>query len=192
VSLVGRALRVLPGEGRIVGVLFALMFTSVAGLTIGESGISALFFDRIGPDALPEMYLAQGGVGLLATIVLTSALGRGDRRRAYVALPAATAVVLMIERLVVASGSEWIYPVLWVTVAVATLLQAIFAWGTAGLVTDTRRAKRLFPLFSAGGILGAVGGGLVTRPIARSIGAANLLLVWAATLGAHPRSALSR
>lgn len=198
-SLLGSLFRVRPGEGRRVGLLVALMFTSVAGLTIGESGISALFFDRIGADALPQMYLAQGAVGLLAMLVLTGSLGRAEPARMYVMLPLSIAAFLLVERAVVASGSEWIYPALWLTVAVAMLVQAVFTWGTAGLVTDTRRAKRLFPLFSAGGILGAVVGGLLTRPLATTIGAENLLLVWAATLagaaalcgaavGARPRS----
>src|SRR5439155_660351 len=47
---------------------------------------------------------------------------------------------------------------------------------------DTRRAKRLFPLFGSGAILGSVVGGLVTGPLARAIGVGNLLLVWAACL----------
>ncbi|MEX2421809.1 MAG: HEAT repeat domain-containing protein, partial [Actinomycetota bacterium] len=181
-SLLGSLFRVRPGEGRSVGLLVALMFTSVAGLTIGESGISALFFDRVGADALPQMYLAQGAVGLVAMLVLTGSLGRAERGRAYVVLPLAVGVVALIERAVVATGARWIYPALWLTVAVAMLVQAVFTWGIAGLMTDTRRAKRLFPLFSAGGILGAVVGGLVTRPLATTIGAENLLIVWAATL----------
>ncbi len=44
----------------------------------------------------------------------------------------------------------WIYWVLWLTVAFALLLQNVFVWGVAGVVTDTRTAKRLFPLFAAG------------------------------------------
>lgn len=182
-SFFGLAFRIQPGEGRNVGLLFALMFASTAGMTIGESGISALFFDRVGAGALPRMYLAQGAIGLLATLVLTGSLGRADQRRTYIVLPLAIAALVLVERVVVVAGSEWIYPVLWLTVTVATLCQAVVVWGTAGLVTDTRRAKRLFPLFSAGGILGAVVGGLVTRPLAQSLGAENLLAVWAATLG---------
>src|SRR4029453_1459297 len=58
----------------------------------------------------------------------------------------------------------------------------VFVWGTAGVVTDTRRAKRLFPLFAAGEILGSVGGARLTGPLVRVIGTENLLLVWAASL----------
>lgn len=183
-SALGRVLRVQAGEGRTVGLIVALTFTTFAGQTIGESGVNALFFDRIGADSLPLMYLAQGATGLAAMLALTGWLARFDRRRAYVVLPLSIAVVVLAERAVLVADPRWIYPVLWLTVTVAMLVQAVYLWGTAGLVTDTRRAKRLFPLFAAGGILGAVAGGMVTRPLAGTLGVENLLLVWAAALGA--------
>jgi HEAT repeat protein len=179
---IGRMLRVQPGEGRTAGLIVALMAVAFAGSTIGESGTSALFFDRIGTDALPTMFLVQGVVGLGATVALTRALARADRHRVYVLEPLGLAVVVLFERGVVELNPSWIYPVLWLTVPIAALLQAVNVWGTAGLVTDTRGAKRLFPLFGAGAILGAVVGGLGTRPLAQAIGAQNLLVVWAAAL----------
>jgi HEAT repeat protein len=182
VSAVANVLRIRPGEGRMVGSVVALMFIASAGQTIGESGVNASFFDRIGPDALPVMYLLQGLTGLLAMLVLTGSLGRFDRRRAYVVMPALLAIAVVVERVIVASDVSWIYRVLWLTVAVATLVQSVYLWGTAGAVTDTRRAKRLFPLFGSGAILGSVIGGLLTGPLARAIGVGNLLLVWAGCL----------
>jgi HEAT repeat protein len=185
VSGLSRLFRIRPGEGRTVALVVALMFLSIGGLTIGESGISALFFDRIGPDSLPLMYVAGGAVGIAAMLALSAALGRFERRRAYVALPLLVAGVVAVERAVVTADPAWIYPAMWLTVTVAYLVEAVYLWGTAGLVTDTRRAKRLFPLFGAGGILGAVVGGVATRPLASAIGAPNLLVVWAvAFLGA--------
>ncbi|HZD18382.1 MAG TPA: hypothetical protein VE669_09605, partial [Actinomycetota bacterium] len=156
----------------------ALTFVATTAHTIGESGVGALLFDRVGTDALPVLYLAQGGVGLVGMLVLAGAFGRFDRRRGYVALPLLTAAIVLVERAVATADPAWIYPALWLTVTIAMLMQAVFLWGTAGLVTDTRRAKRLFPLFGAGGILGAVAGGFVTPPLARAIGAQNLLIVW--------------
>jgi hypothetical protein len=150
VSVLSRLFRIQPGEGRTVALVVAVMFLSVAGLTIGESGIDALFFDRIGPDSLPVMYLAGGAVGIAGTLALSAALGRFERRRAYVALPLLVAAVVAVERAVVTAGPTWIYPAMWLTVTVAYLVEAVYLWGTAGLVTDTRRAKRLFPLFGAG------------------------------------------
>jgi HEAT repeat protein len=182
VSALSRVLQVRPGEGRTVALVVGLMFVSVATLTIGESGINALFFDRVGPDELPTMYLLQGAVGVVGMLVLSGTLGRFDRRRAYVALPLVLAATVVAERAALAGAAAWIYRALWLTITVAYLLQAVYLWGTAGLVSDTRTAKRLFPLFGAGSILGAVVGGLGTSPLAAALGAENLLLVWAAGL----------
>ena len=181
-SALASILRIRPGEGRMVGSVVGLLFVASAGLTIGESGVNALFFERIGPQALPVMYLAQGVTGLVAMLVLTGSLARFDRRRAYIVMPALLAAVVVVERAIVATDVHWIYRALWLTVAVATLVQSVYLWGAAGAVTDTRRAKRLFPLFGSGSILGSVVGGLLTGPLAGSIGIRNLLLVWAACL----------
>ncbi len=177
-----RLLGIRRGEGRAVAPVVVLMFLAVGGLTLGESAIGALFFDRIGPDALPRVYLAQGAVGLVGMVTLTVALGRFERHRAYVALPALLAGVVAVERVIVVADPAWIYVAMWLTVTVAYLFQAVFLWGTAGLITDTRRAKRLFPLFGAATILGAVVGGVATRPLATAIGAENLLVVWVVVL----------
>src|SRR5438445_230807 len=165
-----------------VGSVVGLLFVASAGSTIGESGVNALFFERIGPDALPVMYLAQGVTGLVAMLVLTGSLARSDRRRAYIVMPALLAVVVVVERAIVATDVHWIYRALWLTVAVASLVQSVYLWGAAGAVTETRRAKRLFPLLGSGAILGSVVGGLLTGPLAAAIGVGNLLLVWAACL----------
>jgi HEAT repeat protein len=182
VSRAASLLRVEPGEGRIVLLVVAAMFVGTAGYTIGESGVGALFFDHVGADALPTIYLAQGAAGIAAMLVLTGWMGRAEPRRAYVAIPVGAAAVVLLERVALGIDVGGIYQILWLTMAVVMLVQAVFLWGTAGLVTDTRRAKRLFPLFAAGGILGSVIGGLGTGPLARWIGTENLLVVWALTL----------
>lgn len=175
-------LRVEPGEGRTVLLVMAAMFVGTAGYTMGESAVGALFFEHVGADALPTIYLAQGATGLVAMLVLTGTMGRADPRRAYVVIPVAAAAFVLLERVALEAGIGWIYQVLWLTTAVVMLAQAVFLWGTAGLVTDTRRAKRLFPLFAAGGILGSVLGGLVTGPLAGRIGSENVLAVWAVSM----------
>lgn len=181
-GLASRALRLREGEGRTVTLVVTLMFVSMAAIAIGESAIDALFFDRIGTRALPMMYLLQAGATFVVMLALTGVLGRLGPRRTYVLAPAALGAVVLLERAVLLTDVRWIYPVLWVTVAFAMLGQGIGLWGTAGAVVDSRQAKRLFPIFGAGGILGSVVGGLATRPLAHALGAENLLLVWAAGL----------
>jgi hypothetical protein len=183
-GLASRLLRIHKGEGRLAGLVVALAFVAMAAFAVGESGISALFFDRVGAQALPIVYLLQGGASFVVMLALTGTLGRLGPRRAYLSAPLALGAVLLVERALILTNVRWIYFVLWITAALGTLLQGISLWGVAGAVVDTRQAKRLFPIFAAGGILGAVFGGVLTTPLARMIGAENLLLVWAAGLGA--------
>jgi AAA family ATP:ADP antiporter len=159
-----------------------LLFVTMGSETIGESGVNALFFEEIGADGLPTMYIAQAAVVFGAMLVLAIALPKTSPRRAYVWIPLGLAVVVGAERIVLSGAPGWLYAVMWVTVAIAILMQGVFLWGVAGLVTDTRQAKRLFPIFGAGAILGAVIGGLVTQPLATQIGAEDLLVIWAAGL----------
>src|SRR2546428_3277443 len=150
------------------------MFVSMAAIAVGESGFDALFFDRIGTHALPLMYLLQAGATFVAMIGLTGILGRLGPRRTYMTAPVVLGGVVLAERAVLLTDVRWIYPVLWVTVAFAMLGQGIGLWGTAGAVVDMRQAKRLFPIFGAGGVPGSVVGGLATRPLAHAVGARNL------------------
>ena len=169
--LISRLFRIQPGEGRRRVPGRRADVRRPAAFTIGESGVDALFFDRVGAQALPTMYLLQGGTTFIAMLALTATLGRARPRRAYIGgadrhgRPCSSANGRSSR-----STPDWVYRLLWVTVAVAYLVQGIYLWGTAGAVVDTRQAKRLFPIFGAGGILGAVVAGLLTRPLASAIG----------------------
>jgi HEAT repeat protein len=182
-GLASRLLRIRKGEGRLAGLVVGLALVAMTAFTVGESGINALFFDRVGAQALPIMYLLQGGASFLVMLALTGTLGRLGPRRTYLLAPLALGALLVVERALILTEARWVYFVLWVTAALGTLLLGISLWGVAGAVVDTRQAKRLFPIFAAGGILGSVFGGVVTRPLAGMIGVENLLLVWAAGLG---------
>jgi drug/metabolite transporter (DMT)-like permease len=182
-GLAARILRIQRGEGRQAALVVSLMLTSMAAHTMGESGVDALFFDRVGAQSLPLVYLLQGGTTFVVMLGLTGFLGRLGPRRAYLGAPLALGVLVVVVRAIVATDLRWIYFVGWITAGMGLIVLGVFLWGTAGAVVDTRQAKRLFPLFGAGGILGSVVGGLLTRPLALVIGAQNLLLVWAGGLG---------
>jgi HEAT repeat protein len=179
-----RLLKIRPGEGRKAGLGIALMVFTAGGSAFGQSATDGLFFAHSGADKLPVMLVIAGGLLFVTSIIVTALLGLLSRRRLFLAIPLISAATLLIERVLVATATSWIYPVLWLTAAVVVLLQWLFTWGLLGIVVDTRQAKRLFPLFGAGAILGVVIGGLLTRPFADLVGAENLLFVWAACLAA--------
>lgn len=174
------ALKVRPGEGGVVVRLLAMMFVGMAGAAVGATGVESLFFSRYGTDAIPGMYLAVGPLTCVVMLGLSVRLS-GDALRLLLRLPLAIAVGLVVARGVLALDLEWFYPVLWLVMMVLWTSQMMGSWGIAGAVSDTRQAKRLFPLYGVGLIAGSALGGLVTGPLAALVQTENLLLVWAGT-----------
>lgn len=177
-----RVLKIHPGEAPTVGRFLSFMVVVWTGFAIGGSGMEALLFARFGPKALPYLYIALGIFTFLSMTCMSLLLRRRDPERFLVLLPAAFAAVVLIMRVVVEPGGNSIYPVLWLLMMVMWTAQGLAVWGMASTLHDTRQAKRLFPLYGAGWILGSVIGGLATRPLALLIHAENLLVVWAASL----------
>jgi HEAT repeat protein len=171
-----------PGEGRLAGLLIALMLATALGNSIGVSGIEALFFARFGVAYLPLLYMIQGLLTLVVTLSVSAVLGGRSRNLIYTLMPVVMGGVLVGERFL--AGLTWFLPVMWLLKEVMNSLMGLYVWGVASTLCDTRQAKRLFPLFNAGRIFGSVLGGLGTGALVGLIGTENLLFVWAATLGA--------
>jgi HEAT repeat protein len=175
-------LAIQPGEGRTTALLTCLMFLLSAGLYVGAPGIESLFLIRFGFEFLPYMFTILGGVIAAVTILISTLTRRIPNHILYRILPLILAAAVSTGRFLIRFDFSWLYPILFLCIYIFWTIQNLFAWGTAGMVYDTRQAKRLFPLLGAGGILGSAAGGLVTRPLVSLVGAANLILVWAGTL----------
>jgi HEAT repeat protein/ATP/ADP translocase len=158
-----------------------MLFTAAGG-AIGGNAIQALFFARFGVELLPIMYVIQGLFTFITSMAITGLMGRIPKQRLFVMLPFVIGFTLIAERLILPFEIKWFFAIIWLVMNVMGSLQGLLTWGLAGATCDTRQAKRLFPLFSAGGILGTVLGGLLTEPLAAWLHSENLLLVWAGAL----------
>jgi len=177
-----QTLKVRPGEERMSMLLVGLMLVTAVGAALGGNATEALFFDRFGVEQLPAMYILLGLLTFAATMGITALMGRVARQRLYAALPIVLGLVLIGEWLVIPLNIRWFFAAMWLGMNVINSLLGLLIWGMAGAACDTRQAKRLFPLFSAGFILGTVIGGLITPTLATRLHAENLLLLWAATV----------
>ena len=144
---------------------------------------SALFFLRFGVDFLPYMYLMLGGVTFVLTLAYSAGLGRLGRNRFFQAMNLGLVFLLLIERLALLRPFSLLYPILWLTVSCMDFMLGTFTWNLASEVSDTRQAKRLFPLFASAGILGSVLGNSLTGIVARLLGTDNLFIFYALLLG---------
>src|ERR687892_32767 len=152
------ALRIRPGEERTAFRLLALMFVAMAGAAIGANGVESLFFARFGPDFLPYLYVGLGPL-TFAVMVGMGTLISGEAIRFLVRLPLVLAVTVLAARGMLALELRWFYPALWLVMMVVWTCMVMGSWGLAGAVSETRQAKRLFPLYGAGLITGGVIGG---------------------------------
>jgi HEAT repeat protein len=177
-----RLLRLSPDERGTVVLSSSAAFLSAAGLTIAASSIDALVFANYGVDELPTLYLLLGVTMFAASLGVSALLARLGRGRAFLAIPLAIGAVAILARIALVADASWIYPVLWLLRGAAEFLLSLAVWGLAGLVTDTRQAKRFFPLIGGAAVLGQVLGGLATKPLAAAIGADNLIVVWIGAL----------
>jgi HEAT repeat protein len=177
-----QALSIRPGESRMASLMIGIMLFTAMGASLGGIGIEALFFARFGVEYLPYMFLGLGVTSMIVSFGITAALGSVPRRLLYLSIPLLIAVILIVARLALLAKLGWLYPALWLGKEILNSLNGILIWGVAGVVCDTRQAKRLFPLFNASRILGQVIGGFATGVLVTALGIENLLLVWAGTL----------
>jgi len=171
-----------PNEERMSALMIGIMLFCAMGAALGGTGIEALFFARFGVDYLPYMYIGLGITSMITSFIVTAALGRIPRQIVYTAIPILIALLLIGARIALFTQAKWLYPSLWLGKEVLNALISLMTWGIAGVVCDTRQAKRLFPLFNASFILGQVIGGFATGVLVSIIGTENLLLVWAGSL----------
>ena len=138
-----------------VGLLFGLV---ELGRAVGGSAADALFFLRFGVDNLPYMYIILGALNFICALVYAALLGRGDKGRFFSVMFGLFALTLVAERLALILNLRALYPVLWLSVNIVSLLLGTLEWSAAGEICDARQAKRLFPLFVSSGILGGLVG----------------------------------
>jgi len=181
-SRIRALLNIHADESRMALLVIGVMLLTSAGFTLGSTSIGTLFLTRYGVEYLPYMYLPLGIISLVTSLGITALLGRVRRETLYIFIPIGIAILTFIAWLALFSAWRIIYPILWLGKEVINSLVSLVVWGIASTVCDTRQSKRLFPLFNAGRILGAVIGGFGTGFLVNQIGTQNLLLVWAGML----------
>ena len=179
---IGSFFQVRPGEASLVGWTAALFVVIQTGHGLGANSSDALFFLRFGVEFLPYMILIAGAVVMVAMLGYTAGIGNVGSRRFLPMVAFGLAAILLVERLAISADVRALYAVLWITEQLIIVITFMLMWNAAVEVSDTRQAKRLFPLFAAAGIAGGVVGNFATAPLANTIGTENILFIHVALL----------
>jgi len=154
-----------------------LLFIRAASILLNNYAETA-FLKRFGVEYLPLMTAVNAVVTFILMSLLGSALvrGRGDRLigRCLIAF----SLVVGLMRFVVPLDLSLVYPFLYILKSQLDVLLVFLFWNLANDLFSTRQSKRLFPLITAGGIVGGIAGSSVTPLIAQLVSLDNLLLVF--------------
>jgi HEAT repeat protein len=178
-----RAVGVRAGEGRIVALVGLLFISLEAGRGFGEVGVDTLVVSRFGAEALPYLFIGLGATSLVAALAYGAALGRVSRTPLLAGVLIGAAVLLILGRLLIASGTIAVLPLIWLVTFAAGAIAGTIAWTVAGSVFDARQAKRLFPLCMGAAIAGSFVGSLAAGPVSGAAGTETLMIIEAALLG---------
>ncbi len=168
------------GEELPAFLLFIYLTLALVSYTIARTVRDSLFLNQYGAIDLPYVYI---GVAVIISLVvslyvkLASRLNQGN-------LISATLLFFVANIFLI----WWLEQIQWMAIsAVFYVWCSIFGviitaqvWTLAGMILNTRQARRLFALIGSGGILGSFLGGLLAAVIVRFSGTDNLLLILAA------------
>lgn len=172
-----RGLGIHDGEGRLVTWMAAVFAVTQATHALGANSADALFFLRYGVEELPQVILASGPAVMVALILYVAGLGRWGPR---IWLPVVTGICglwAIVEWAASFMDAPVVYPIIWISTQVLIMVTFTVMWNAAGAASNTRQAKRLFPIFASAGVAGAVVGNLLTGPMAKVVGTQTLLAI---------------
>ncbi|MBT7260094.1 MAG: cyclic nucleotide-binding domain-containing protein [Desulfobacula sp.] len=177
-----------------------LLWTAALLFVIRSSGIilnnyaETAFLKRYGVEYLPIVNMLNAIATFFVTGFLTAFMGKlpGAKLLSYVFIFSGISVTLI--RILIPFGFELLYPLLFMLKSQFELLQAMLFWNICNDIFNTRQSKRLFPLLTAGGVIGLILGSFGTPYFAKLFQMDNLLYLYLSTtlLGAGIVQAMGR
>jgi Cyclic nucleotide-binding domain/TLC ATP/ADP transporter len=162
----------------------ALLFLVRSSGIILNNYAETAFLKRYGVEFMPIATM----INAVLTVVIMGLMAGLMQRFPGPELLAATFLFCGLSvyglRLLIPLGIDAIYPTLFILKALYELLIAMLFWNLANDLFNTRQSKRLFPLISAGGVLGQILGSFGTPLMASWFMFDNLLTVYLAVSAA--------
>ncbi|MCF8034551.1 MAG: HEAT repeat domain-containing protein [Desulfarculaceae bacterium] len=177
-AMVGRWLKVQPNEIGLFLWSAALLYLIRTANIFFNNFAETAFLKRFGVEYLPIVYVANSLTTFVIMAAITGLLRKlpSGRMLAYMMMFCGLSVAAL--RPVLEMGVDLIYPVLFLLKAQYEGLLALVFWNLANDLFNTRQSKRIFPLITAGGVIGAIVGSFVTPGLARTINFDNLMLAY--------------
>ena len=167
---------------------FGLFLWTVALLfLVRSSGIflnnyaEMAFLKRYGVEYMPVVTMVNALATFFVMGAMTGFMTRLPGARLLARLFVFCGLSVAVIRAVIPLGVDMVYPALFMLKSQYEVLLALLFWNLANDLFNTRQSKRLFPLITAGGVIGQIMGSLATPLVARWLHIDNLLVVYTVT-----------
>ena len=163
------------------------MWTVALLFLVRSSGIflnnyaETTFLKRYGVEYMPIVNMINAVVTFFVMGVMTGFMTRLPGARLLSRLFVFCGLSVAVIRAIIPLGIDLVYPALFMLKSQYEVLLALLFWNLANDLFNTRQSKRLFPLITAGGVIGQILGSFSTPWVARWMHLDNLLLVYLAT-----------
>lgn len=167
--------------------ILVLLWTAALLFLVRSSGMilnnyaETAFLKRYGIEYLPIVNMLNTVFTFLITGIMATFMARMTGARILFYLFIFSGLSVTVIRLIIPMGLELVYPVLFMLKSQFELLQAMLFWTLANDLFNTRQSKRLFPLLTAGGVIGLIIGSFGTPYMSKTFHFDNLLFVYLAT-----------
>ncbi|MCB2148416.1 MAG: cyclic nucleotide-binding domain-containing protein [Deltaproteobacteria bacterium] len=178
-----RALRVHPGEWKLLAWVTAIQLVMSASSIMINNVAQTTFLKRFGVQALPAVFLGEALITFFVAGLVSMLMERYRSLRVFSGLLIFYGVSAGLLRTLLGADSRWVYPVLYILKTQAVSILPILFWDILGDLFTTQQSKRLYTLVTAGGVVGTAAGSLLTRSVAGWIGTENILLLFTAGMG---------
>jgi len=140
------------------------------------------FIKRFGVEYLPEMFLIDAVLVFLAMDLIRGLVGRYSATTLLTRIFVIFATIEILCRFLILLDFSLLYPAMYILRQQFNGIMLVIFWNICNDIFDTRQSKRIFPLITAGGILGRILGSFSTNLLSRVMILDNLLLVSAGLL----------
>ncbi len=177
-KLLGRWLNIYKNEISLFLWTAALLFLIRGCGVYLNNYAETTFLKRYGVEYMPIVNMLNAVATFLIMAAMTGMITRLPGARLLTRLFVFCGVSVAAIRLIIPLGYDLVYPLLFMLKSQYEILIALVFWNLANDLFNTRQSKRLFPLITAGGILGQILGSFSTPFIVKAISIDNLLFVY--------------
>jgi hypothetical protein len=180
-SKILRLLKVYDEEISLLLWTIALLFIIRSAGVILNNYAETTFLKRYGVEYLPVVNMLNAVATSFIIGALTVFMGKisGARLLSYVFVFSGISITLI--RQLIPLGIDVLYPILFMLKSQLELLHTLLFWNMCNDLFNTRQSKRLFPLLTAGGLIGLILGSVGTPYFAKTFKLDNLLYIYLAT-----------